>query len=401
MNQRYLLRVVASIGSTKPPTLRGVTIPGAPAAGTDLALETGVLRGIVAYRWLTLPWAALAVVFSRDHLSRPAVAVAALALALAVTIATTLWSRRRVGEVIRPLWIWLETATGVLLLLADGVVWGAIEDQTRRQSLPWAWPHAAILTAAAILGLRAGVIAAAILAAASFVGEAQVHPVADSWVGVGSKTALYFLAAVGTTLVMQRLREAATQISVARAREELARTLHDGVLQTLAVIQRRSDDVELVELARRQDQELRDHLWGQASDAPGFAETVARAAQRARQGYGIDVQVFLPDDLPRLAAKADEALAGAIAEAITNSAKHADASRVVVYAEPIDDDPDGHRVFCSVHDDGHGFDATCTHDGSGIAQSIRARVAEVGGRVDITSSPTGGTEVRVWVGGPT
>jgi len=380
-----------------------ISIPSGPAdlVPTDRSLEIGVLRGIVAYRWLTIAWATLAVVFQRDHLTREGLAILALGAAIAFTAWSTLAARNDAGWLMRRSAVVIETSLGVSLLLLDGVIWGGVPFETRRQSLPWAWPHAAILTAAAVFGMRPALAVAGVLAASSWWGELEVRGGQDSWVGVGSKSALYFLAAIGTALVMRRLRVASTQISAARAREEMAATLHDGVLQTLAVIQRRSDDAELVDLARRQDRELRSHLWGTPADQDGFEAVVAMAATRAADGYDLAVQSLLPDDLPSLPKEIEHALGGAVAEAITNASKHARASRVVVYAEPLDDDADGHLVFCSVNDDGQGFDVETTPPGQGMRHSIQDRIEAVGGRVEISSSPASGTEVRLWVGGRT
>ncbi|MEM7139426.1 MAG: ATP-binding protein [Actinomycetota bacterium] len=364
----------------------------------DRSLEIGALRGVVAYRWLTLGWAAIAVFFQRNHLSEAPVAVGALTVAGAFTAWTTLAARNDAGWLMRAPAVVVEVVIGAGLLLVDGVVWGALEE-TRRQSLPWAWPHAAIFTAALVFGLRPALAIAAVMAGCSWWGELNVRGGSDSWVGVGSKSALYFLAAIGVALVMARLREASSRISAARAREEMARTLHDGVLQTLAVVQRRSDDTELVDLARRQDQDLRAYLWG-ADDAGDLVESVTHAARRARDGYGVAVSMLLPDDLPRLDDAARDALAGAVGEAITNAAKHADASRITVFGEPVEDDPDGHTVYVSVNDDGRGFDPDGPV-GDGIDRSIRTRLAEIDGRVEITSSPDTGTEVQFWAGGTT
>jgi signal transduction histidine kinase len=66
---------------------------------------------------------------------------------------------------------------------------------------------------------------------------------------------------------------------------------------------------------------------------------------------------------------------------------------VVVYVEEDDD----RRVFCSVKDDGPGFDPATTPPGVGISRSIRGRVEGIGGTVEIAASPGAGTEVRLWV----
>jgi signal transduction histidine kinase len=80
-----------------------------------------------------------------------------------------------------------------------------------------------------------------------------------------------------------------------------------------------------------------------------------------------------------------------VTEALTNAAKHGGAQVVTVFVERGDD-----GVFVSVKDDGAGFDTEATPDGVGLARSIRARMREIGGRVEIESHPGSGAEVRLW-----
>jgi signal transduction histidine kinase len=81
-----------------------------------------------------------------------------------------------------------------------------------------------------------------------------------------------------------------------------------------------------------------------------------------------------------------------VGEALTNAAKHGEATRATVFVEPLD-----HEVFCSIKDDGHGFDPADVDEGVGIGRSIRGRIEELGGRVEIDGRPGRGTEVRLWV----
>ncbi len=94
-----------------------------------------------------------------------------------------------------------------------------------------------------------------------------------------------------------------------------------------------------------------------------------------------------------IALAAVAALTGAAGEALVNAGKHGRASKVQVYVEP----EEGGGVFCSVKDDGVGFDPASTVEGVGLSRSIRGRVTDAGGRVEIVSAPGDGTEVLLWL----
>ncbi|MDP9075301.1 MAG: ATP-binding protein, partial [Actinomycetota bacterium] len=115
-------------------------------------------------------------------------------------------------------------------------------------------------------------------------------------------------------------------------------------------------------------------------------------AARVEDAFGTRVNVVVAPDLCQPRPGVADALIGAIGEAMTNAAKHGAASAVTVYVEP-----EGSGVFAAVHDDGCGFDPRQAVEGVGLTNSIRGRVADAGGRVELESRPGLGTEVRLWV----
>jgi signal transduction histidine kinase len=360
--------------------------PPAPTA----ALDHGIARGIAVFRGLALAWAVVGLAFEWDRLDRPAAAVAGLAAATLVTVAAAVLASARDDRLFAPAFLVGELAVAAALLVLDGWAFAA----EREQSLPWAWPAAGIISIAVVGGVRFGLGAALVCALASFVGESLLRDSVEWSVSAASKSALYVLAAVGAGVVAARLRDAEREISTVRAREDMARTLHDGVLQTLAVIQRRSGDEQLRDLARDQERDLRAYLFGQQVAPASLAAALRSAGDDVARRHGIAPQVVLAEDLPPLSGDASTALAGAVREALTNAAKHSGAARVVVFAEPSEVDGE---VFCSVRDDGCGFDPDGVATGEGLRRSIRARMADAGGRAEIDSTPGKGTEVRLWV----
>ena len=176
-------------------------------------------------------------------------------------------------------------------------------------------------------------------------------------------------------------------------REAMAAHLHDSVLQTLALIQRNADDPRrTVTLARRQEAELREWLYGR-----GATDTAATLSGALRQMvaevedlHDIRVEPVVVGDQPTN--DGSNALIAAIREALVNAAKHSGVDKVAVFVEvgPT-------RVDAYVRDRGIGFDrATVSADGrGGIARSMEGRLERVGGSVDITTTPGGGTEVHL------
>lgn len=180
----------------------------------------------------------------------------------------------------------------------------------------------------------------------------------------------------------------------AQERAEVAAHLHDSVLQTLALIQRRAGDpAEVAQLARRQERDLR--AWLNA-DATAAADTLhgalVRAATEVERLHGAEVEVVCVGD--RALDDDTAALVAAAREAMLNAAKFAGTGRIDVYAEASEQ-----RAEVFVRDRGIGFDpAAAPADRRGVRESIVGRMARHGGRAEVRSAPGGGTEVELVLG---
>jgi signal transduction histidine kinase len=174
-------------------------------------------------------------------------------------------------------------------------------------------------------------------------------------------------------------------------RAEMAAHVHDSVLQTLALVQQRSDDPRAVAaLARRQERELRAWLTRRAPAAgepPRLGAALETAADEVERDHGVAVEVVTVGDAD-LDARG-EALVAAAREAMVNAAKFGGDSTVDVYAEALDGDL---QVY--VRDRGPGFRPDdLPADRRGVRESIVGRMARHGGSATIHSSPGAGTEV--------
>ena len=181
----------------------------------------------------------------------------------------------------------------------------------------------------------------------------------------------------------------------AEERADVASRVHDSVLQTLALIQRRADQPQqVIQLARAQERELRSWLFD--GRAPGsidaettFAGGVRLIQQEVEAQHGIAVEAVTVGDCPL-----DDDLAALLAaakEATVNAAKWSGAKVVSLFAEV---EPGEVSMF--VRDRGRGFDPeTVPGDRKGLAESVHARMTRHGGSAAIRSTPGEGTEVSL------
>jgi len=176
-------------------------------------------------------------------------------------------------------------------------------------------------------------------------------------------------------------------------RADVAAHLHDSVLQTLALVQRKADDPrEVRRLARRQERELRGWLLHGEENVPE-AETLGAVLDAVAAGvedtYGVPVDVVRVRDCPTAAAL--EPLVLAAREAMVNAARHSGAPVVSVYLEV-----EPQRVTVFVRDRGRGFDpAAVPSDRRGVSESIVGRLARHGGKARVHSEPGDGTEIEL------
>jgi signal transduction histidine kinase len=180
----------------------------------------------------------------------------------------------------------------------------------------------------------------------------------------------------------------------AQERAEIAAHIHDSVLHTLTLIQRRAEDAKEVQrLARAQERELR--LWLYRPEAAAEAapdtlnERLREVVAEVEDRHGVPVELVCVGDCPM-----DEKITAqmqAAREAMVNAAKYGGGGPVQVYAEV-----EGRTVSVFVRDHGPGFDPdTVPEDRMGVRESIIGRMKRNGGTARVRPAPDGGTEVEL------
>jgi signal transduction histidine kinase/phage shock protein PspC (stress-responsive transcriptional regulator) len=179
----------------------------------------------------------------------------------------------------------------------------------------------------------------------------------------------------------QRIRET--------ERADIAAHLHDSVLQTLALIQRKADDpAEVTRLARAQERELRGWLYaGPRGSKASLASAVTEVAHEVEDVHGIPIELVITGDRPLDAG--GTALVRALREALLNAVRHGSVP-VSAYVEV-----GSGLVEAFVRDHGPGFDVDAIpQDRLGVRESILGRMARHGGSAAVRRLENG-TEVSL------
>jgi signal transduction histidine kinase len=362
---------------------------------------TGLLGiGVVVYgiAWVVLPDdQGSPPLLRRLAPNDPIDVVAVIAVIVGVLLAVARFGFSLPGSIVFPI---VVAGIGLALL----VRWPGGDDEIREADLP-DWLPPAASEAIGALGTRRGLVVRATIGTILVLGGiTALLASTSSWASLRNGLLALLVVIAGLALVfgpwLSRLGSELVNERRARIREreraEMAAHLHDSVLQTLAMVQRRADDPrEVVRLARKQERELR--TWLQ-SGRPGPAtatapETIGAAlaelAGELEDLHGVRVEVVQVRDCPH--DESLEPLLLATREAIVNAQRHSGADVVDVYCEV-----DGDSVRVYVRDRGRGFDPDAiAEDRRGIAESIRGRMARHGGTVELRSAPGEGTEVTL------
>jgi len=352
-------------------------------------LDTALWRAIAVYRLAALLYAAASMAVYLDTYRRPALGLFVLAGMTAWTgLAAYLYADRRRRRWPLLLADLVLTVTALLLSVAvlepDLIASG---DPT----LTVSWAATPVMAWAVWSGWGGGALAAVVVGTAAVVERSSIAQ--------ATINSLVLLLLVGAVVgyVVQLARRAETAYAEAVAlqaagaeRERLSQSVHDGVLQALALVSRRADP-ELAALAAEQEAALRRLVSGRTEALPAGERDLLTLLPA-----GADLHLAAPAGSVLLPAHAAGELAAAVTAAVDNARRHGGSQAWLL----VEDEPAG--VTVTVRDDGPGIPAgrlaQAEADGRlGVAQSIRGRLRDLGGTVSLESTPGQGTEVELHV----
>jgi signal transduction histidine kinase len=211
-----------------------------------------------------------------------------------------------------------------------------------------------------------------------------------------------------------RLHEAEEQWTIHAERDRIARELHDSLAQVLGVIHlqlrsleaRAKDEAslgiadELSALAETADEaysDVREAILGlreTVREDDGLEGSLREYLRKYSRQTGIVATLTCEGDTRRaLSPRSEVQLLRVVQEALTNTRKHSRAHRVAVRIDCL-----GEGTTLTVEDDGVGFDpstvASSMEGGFGM-KSMRERVEQIGGSIDVHTAPSEGTTIVV------
>lgn len=362
---------------------------GAEAGPT---VVTALWRGVDVLRPIAWLYAVYSAFLRQEDFARPWLAWVVLGVLGAWTVGMVVYRTRNTRVVGLELVLACAAILSTRLVDTPEVIVGGAK------TLPGLWPAAAVVAWAVLKGWRAGMLSAVA------VGVVDVLEVGVATENTINNIVILVLlgGCIGYCADLSRdghaaLREALRVQAEVRERERLARTVHDGVLQTLAYIHRRGLDMggesrELASMAADQERLLRALVSGVSAphlDAVVGGEVDLRLLL-GRYAEGA-VNVVPPAEPVLLSRRIADELVAAVSAALDNVRRHAgpDAQAWVLIEDA------GEEVTVTIRDNGVGVLAGRLAEAAesgrmGVATSIRGRMSDLGGTAVIESRPGAG-----------
>ena len=359
----------------------------ATPSDTPTDLVRPLWRALAVFRVLTLVFACVGVYTRWDDLVRPWGAVALMSLIAVWTAVVTFgygryWGHHTTRLAVCDLAVTIGCMAGTLLAQPLSHL------QNGASLLTSVWATGPVLALAIARGRDGGLLGAVAISGATLLLRGtddlarqlyniQLLLVAGLVVGYAATT---------TRRASARLTDAIAAESAAAERLRLGRTIHDGMLQVLAQVQRSGrgggDAARLADLAAEQEVALRALITSSPATTSGTGESDLGAALAVLATTRVEV-VRPAHPVPLPAATVAE-LTAAVTEALANVARHAGPdARAWVVLEDL-----GDEVLVAVRDDGVGttserLDGAAADGRLGVSQSIRGRIVDLGGDVAV------------------
>lgn len=368
---------------------------------SEPAVVSAFWKGIDVFRPIALAYAAYSLWDRPQDLVRPALGWGVLAVLGVWTVFLVVYRRRRLWLVL----VELMLAAGAIL--ATRLVDSAESIEAGSRTLATFWPAAGVVSAAVLLGRKGGVVAAAFIGVVDLVEVGRATPNTINNIVL----LLLFGTLVGYAVDLAReghlkLREALAVEAQVRERERLARTVHDGVLQTLAFINRRGaqlggEAMQLGQMAADQERLLRALVSGTTPDESASelsAQVHGDVDLRQQLGRFAQGRVHLvaPADPVLVPPRVAGELVAAVGAALDNVRQHAgESAQAWVLVED-----EGQTVALTVRDNGIGMPPGRLEEAAsagrlGASSSIRGRLADLGGEAVYSGRQGSGTTVTM------